>query len=150
MEPRRLDRAERLSIEREALTANARSKLQTGMLLYYSAHDYSRSISKLREAIEQAKVENDDSTTYSSLSVLGQALLQLNYESEAAKVLTEIEQMIIAKKSFVVGDETAFLESAFAERIEVPTVRRIASILAPKCRDKDFKNRLSALAERTI
>jgi hypothetical protein len=100
----------------------------------------------LQEAIGQGKVENDDSTVYSSLSVLGQALLQLDRKSEAVDVLKEIEQMVLAKKPVVIGDETLFFEGARAQGLEVPTIKRLASVLAPLCRDPEFESRLKALA----
>lgn len=146
LEPPDLIKAEAFSRERERVDARAYNKLQTGMMLYYVAKDYPRAVAKLEEAVSQGKAENDDSTVYSSLSVLGQALLQLDRRSEAVNVLEEIEQMVLAKKSFVVGDETLFLENARARALELPTIRRVASILAPVCRDPEFGNRLKALA----
>jgi len=146
LEPPNLIKAEAFSREREEVDARAYSKLQTAIMFYYVAHDYPRAVAKLEEAVSRGKAENDDSTVYSSLSLLGQTLLQLDRKNEAIEVLKEIEQMILAKKSFVIGDETLFLESARARGIEVRTVKRLASILASVCRDPEFGDRLKALA----
>jgi hypothetical protein len=148
-EPPNLIKAEAFAREREQVDARAYTKLQTAMMLYHVARDYPRAVAKLEDAVRQGKAENDDGTVYSSLSVLGQALLQLDRKTEAVRVLKEIEQMVLAKKSFVVGDETLFLESACAHGVETPTVKRLASVLAPECRDPEFKSRLRALAEPT-
>jgi|SRR5208282_620014 len=145
-EPPNLAKAEAFSLERERVDPRAYTKLQTAMMLYHVRGDHSRAVAKLQEAIDQGKEENDDSTVYSSLSVLGQALLQLGRKSEAAHVLKEIEQLILAKKAVVVGDETLFLEGARAQGLEVPTIKRLASTLAPLCRDPEFETRLKALA----
>lgn len=147
LEPPNLTKAEAFCREREQVDARAYSKLQTAMLLYHVARDYPRAVDKLEEAITQGKAESDESTVYSSLSVLGQALLQLDRKSEAVRVLKHIEQMIVAKKAFVVGDETLFLENARTRGLEVPTIKRLAAILAPLCRDAEFADRLRALAE---
>jgi hypothetical protein len=146
-EPPNLIKAEAFAREREQVDARAYTKLQTAMMLYHVARDYPRAVAKLEDAVSQGKAENDDGTVYSSLSVLGQALLQLDRKNEAVRVLKEIEQMVLAKKPFVVGDETLFLESARAQGLEMPTVRRLASILAPECSDPEFGDRLRALAE---
>jgi hypothetical protein len=146
-EPPNLIKAEAFAREREQVDARAYTKLQTAMVLYQVARDYPRAVAKLEDAVSQGIAENDDGTVYSSLSVLGQALLQLDRESEAVRVLKEIERMVLAKKSFVVGDETLFLESAHAHGVEIATVKRLASVLAPECRDPEFESRLRALAE---
>jgi tetratricopeptide (TPR) repeat protein len=146
-EPPNLTKAEAYSRELEQVDPRAYTKLQTAMLLYHVAGDYPHAIAKLEQAVSQGKAENDESTVYSSLSVLGQALLQLDRKSEAVRVLKEIEQMVLTRKSFVVGDETLFLESARARGLELPTVKKLASVLAPLCRDPEFANRLRALAQ---
>lgn len=145
-EPARLREAERLALERENLMGDASSMLQTAMLFCHSLHDYSRTATKLRETIDKAAAEGDIRTAYTSLGLLGHALLQLDRKSEAVVVLKEIEQMVLANKAVVVGDETLFLEGARAQGLEVPTIKRLASTLAPLCRDPEFRGRLKALA----
>ena len=120
--------------------------LQTGMFQYYTAKDYQGAVAKLREAITKGKEEGDNRTVYSCLSLLGRALLELGRTNEAASVLGEIEQMLLDKKPFVVGDETAFLESARNRGLEVESVKRIAAALTPLCRDPEFTRRLKTLA----
>lgn len=149
-EPPNLTKAESYSRERERLDPRAYSKLQTAMLLYHVAGDYPRAVVKLEEAISQGRRENEDGTVYSSLSVLGQALLQLDRKGEAIRVLKETEQMVLTNKSIVVGDETPFLEGIRARGLELSTVKRLASVLAPLCRDPEFANRLRALTEDTV
>jgi len=144
-EPRRLAEAEVLSGERERLTASAYSKLQTAMILHHGARDYARAVPKLEEAIARGKAEHDDGTIYTSLSLLGQACLELGHTEKALAVLAEFEKMVASKKSFVVGDETCFLEALRARRLESERVTRLASTLAPVCRDSAFKERLKAL-----
>lgn len=147
MEPPNLAKAETFSIEREKVDGSARSKLQTAMLNYHSGRDPARAVTKLQEAVAKGRKENDNSTIYTALGLLGRALLDLNRTDEAVEILRQIERLILAKSSFVVGDETIFLEAASAKGIELPTVKRIASFLAPVCEDGEFKNRLKALAE---
>jgi len=146
IEPPRLDQAESFAHERELLSSDAYTKLQTAMMLYYAVHDYNRTVPKLREAIDLGRVQNDQRTVYSSLSLLGQALLKLGHTQEALTVLSEIEEMVSGKKSFVVGDETSFLESIRARGLEADRVTRIATALIPLCRDPEFKRRLTALS----
>jgi|SRR5580658_2153893 hypothetical protein len=147
LNPPNFVKAEAFSRERENADPRAYHELQTAMMFYYVANDYPRAVAKLEEAINHGKAENDDSTVYSALSVLGQALLQLDRKREAVRVLQEIEKMVLAKKPSVIGDETLFLETAMGRGLELPTVKRIASILAPVCRDPEFGSRLKALAE---
>lgn len=146
-DPPNLTKAEAYALEREQLDRRGYTKLQTAMLLYHVAKDYPRAVAKLEDAISQGKAENDESTVYSALSLLGQALLQLDRKSEAVQVLRQIEQMVLAKRAFVVGDETLFLENARTRGLEMRTVKRVASILAPLCRDPEFSKRLRVLAE---
>ena len=146
MEPPRPDRAEELSLAREKIDRSGQSMLQTAMVFYYSLHDASRTSAKLREAIKQGKAEEDDSTIYSSLSLLGLALLDLDQAEEAAKVLREIKGMVEEKKSFIVGDETAFLKRAQSRGLELEQVRTIASLLIPICHNPIFLNRLKELS----
>jgi len=138
-------RARQLCIERERNINNAYNLLQTGNFLYYSADDYSEAIKKLREAIAAGRRERDTRSVYSSLATLGLALLKNGQEQEAANVLRDIEQEIADKHLFVVGDETAFLELAFNQGVEIDRVKRIAVALAPLCRDPDFARRLNIL-----
>jgi hypothetical protein len=146
MEPPELRKAEAVSREREKVRPCAYNELQTAMVLYYVAHDPLRAESKLLEAIEHGKAESDYSSVYTSLGLLGQSLLDLNKTSEAAGVLREIEQMILAKGRFVVGDETTFLEMARIRAVDVESVRRIATALVLLCRDPQFRRRLELLA----
>lgn len=146
MEPPKPDRAEKLSLVREQMDQSGQSMLQTAMVLYYSQHDASRTLAKLREAIEKSRAEQDDGTVYSSLSLLGLALLDLDQVEEAAKVLREIKHMVEERESFVVGDETAFLERAQNKGLELDHIRTIASALVPICRNPMFLDRLKALA----
>ena len=115
------------------------------MVLHHGLHDYSRAVPKLEEAISHARVERDDRTVYTSLSLLGQAHLELGHISEALAVLSELEEMAATKGTFVVGDETCFLENLKARRLETGRVARLASSLASVCRDPAFKERLGAL-----
>lgn len=145
MRPRDLSKAEEFALERERVSDNSNSRLQTALLLYYAADDYPRAIDKLREAIDKTASDGDERTRYASLSLMGQALLDLNRRSEACIVLDEIERMIAARRPIVVGDETGFLEKARDQGLEVNRVRRLASELEPVCRDPEFRKRLQDL-----
>ena len=145
-EPPNFARAEILSAERESLGPDAMSRLQTAMLFYYSIHDYGRAESKLREAIELGRTQNDQRTVYTSLALLGKTLLDEGRTSEAIRIFSEIERMVFSKQQFVVGDETQFLETLRARGLESERVTRLASSLAPICRDPAFKQRLEVLA----
>jgi hypothetical protein len=146
MEPPRLDLAERCSLEREHLARTVSNVLQTAMLLCHAAHDYPRAKVKLEEAIDLGTKANDDGAVYSARALLGQALLELNRKTEAATILSQIEGMVLAKKSVVIGDETLFLEIAREKDIDPVAVRRVASLLAPNCPDPEFAKRLQKLA----
>jgi tetratricopeptide (TPR) repeat protein len=108
-DPPNVSKAERFCFERERNQDTSYNKLQTAKTLYYLYGDYPRAMAKLREAINTGKTEDDQRTVYSSLSLLGQALLELNRTDEVSEVLGEIERMLLDKKPFVVGDETPFL-----------------------------------------
>lgn len=56
-----------------------------------------------------------------------------------------IEQMVVARMPFVVGDETLFLERAHKAGLNARRIIRIASSLIPICRDPAFARRLSEL-----
>ncbi len=146
-EPPRVEEAESFSLERERIKPSAYNRLQTAMVLYHVTRDPKRAVEKLRAAIETSRKENDFTTMYSVLSLLGQCLLDLNETAEAGAVLNDMERMIATRKPIVVGDETPFLEKAFDRNLEKTTVRRIAGVLAPRCRDPKFGQRLAALAE---
>jgi hypothetical protein len=146
MEPPDIIRAEEFCLEREAARNTGYNKWQTAMTLYWVAHDCSRTVAKAREAVQKAMDEGDTKTAYSALSLLGLALLELDLTDEAGAILREIEAMIRERKRIVVGDETLFLERANKRGLERPTVKSIASILAPVCGDAAFAERLQSLA----
>jgi hypothetical protein len=145
MEPPSWAKAEALSMKRERLALSSYSKLQTARILDYGTADYTRA-PKLSEAIAQGKAEGDDKTVYTALSLLGQASLELEDVGRALAVLSELEQMVARKGSFVVGDETPFLERLWERGLQVARVKRLASTLTKACRDPAFKERLNSLA----
>jgi hypothetical protein len=146
-EHRELEKADRVSLEREGLAPSAYSKLQTAMLRYWAAHDPPRAIEKAREAITEGRQEQDDSTVYSALSLLGLALIDIGEVSSASAIIPQIEQMLDEHRRFVVGDETCFLEAAKSQGLEVVAISRIAARLEPVCRDPEFAERLRALTK---
>jgi hypothetical protein len=146
MEPPSWAKAEALSLKRERIALSPYSKLQTAMILHQGATDYARAVSKLSEAIALGKAEGDDKTVYTALGLLGQASLELGDLGRAVSVLGELEQMVARRGSFVVGDETLFLERLSERGLEVARVKRLASTLATVCRDPEFKERLNSLA----
>jgi tetratricopeptide (TPR) repeat protein len=139
------DKAEVLSEEREQLAQSAYSRLQTAMILQHGIRNRGRAIEKLKEAVAEGRGERDDKTVYTSLSLLGQAHLELGQSKEALAVLSQIEEMVGRKASIVVGDETCFLEELRLRSLETERVSRLASTLSSVCRDPDFKERLRAL-----
>lgn len=146
MEPPDITRAAEFCLEREAVRNTSYNKWRTAMMFYWSAHDYSQTVAKAREAVQKAMDEGDTKTAYSALSLLGLALLELDRTDEATATLGKIEDMVRQRKSLVVGDETLFLERANARGLERTTIRRIAKVLAPVCRDATFAGRLQALS----
>jgi hypothetical protein len=145
-EPPLWTKAEALSTEREGLAASAYSKLQTAMILYHEADAFARVVPKLEEAIARGRAEGDDKTLYTSLSLLGQAHLELGRTQKALAVLGELEGMVARRAAFVAGDETSFLEGLGARKLATERVTRLACTLVPVCRDPAFKERLTALA----
>ena len=146
MEPPDIVRAEEFCLEREAARNTGYNKWQTAMMLYWSAHDCSRTVTKAREAVQKAGEEGDTKTAYSALSLLGLALLELDRTDEASVTLREIEDMVRQRRPIVAGDETLFLERANTRGLERQTIKSIAIILAPVCRDAAFAKRLQALS----
>src|SRR5919197_6003983 len=111
-EPRDIPRADAACLAREELAQTAYSKLQTAMVRYWAGHDYQGAIVKAREAISEGKKEQDDSTVYTALSLLGLGLMQVGDHSGVTDIIDQIEQMIDDNRHIIVGDETSFLESA--------------------------------------
>jgi len=149
MQPPDLAKAESYSLERERISGTGQAKLQTAMMLYWSMHNPSRTVTKVQEAITAARQERDDKTVYQSFGLVGLALLDLHQEEEAARILGEIEKMVAARLRIVVGDETLFLERLFRATQEAKTkttIQNIARILFPVCREPEFTARLKALA----
>ena len=146
MDPPQLAKAEALSRERESLTGSAYSRLQTAMILHHGAHDFTRAVPKLEEAIAQGRTEQDEKTVYTALSLLGEASLELGRNEQAIRALGQLEQMVERKEKFVVGDETRFLEALHLRHVEPERVIRLASTLASVCRDRAFKERLQTLS----
>ncbi len=116
------------------------------MMLYYVAQDYRRAAAKLREAMDKGREEDDSSTVYSSLSLLGLACLDLGDITDAVGALKELESIVLEGKPFIAGDETLFLERMRSKGLEAASVIRIASAVAPSCRDGEFASRLRALS----
>jgi len=145
-EPPELSKADAVCLERERLAKTAYSMLQTAMLRHWRAHDYVQSVLKAREAIAAGRREDDDSTVYSALALLGLGLIELGNDDAVKDVIDEIEQMISRRKRIIIGDETTLLERARTRGLNVSTIRRIANRLAPNCRDPEFSKRLNALA----
>jgi hypothetical protein len=146
MDPPSWAKAEALSMKRERLARVSYSKLQTAMILHHGAADYARAVPKLLEAIAHGKAEDDEKTVYTAMSLLGQGSLKLGDVDQALAVLSELEHMVARKGSFVVGDETPFLESLRERGLEVARVKRLASTLSKACRDPEFQKRLHSLA----
>ena len=146
MEPPDITRAAEFCREREATRNTGYNKWQTAMMLYWSANNHSKTVTKAQEAVQKATEEGDTKTAYSALSLLGLALLELDRTDDVTAILGKIEDMVRQRKSLVVGDETLFLERANARGLERPSIRRIANILAPVCRDTTFASRLQALS----
>jgi len=115
-------------------------------MLYYTVHDYVRTLTKLREAIALGKSQKDYPTVYSSLGLLGRTALELGQVQEAAEALAEIEGIIADGHPCNIGDETTFLEATRSRGLELSRVKRIAASLAPLCRDAEYKRRLQSLA----
>jgi hypothetical protein len=149
MDTPQLAKAEALSREREGLAGSAYSRLQTAMILHHGAHDFTRAVPKLEEAIAQGRTEQDEKTVYTALSLLGEASLELGRNGQAIRALDELEQMVERKGKFVVGDETRFLEALYLRHVEPERVTRLASTLASACRDRAFKERLQTLSMRS-
>lgn len=146
-EPKRLSKAEELSTKREAIKQDAASRLQTATLFYYSMHDYERTVAKTREAIALGRSSEDSATTYTSLSMLGLSLLKLNRIDDALQALDEIEAIASGLKRFVVGDETSFLEALSERGLAKDRVSKLASLLASRCRNPVFREKLLALSK---
>ena len=144
-EPDNLPEAEKLSLEREALSGDAGTRLQTATLFSYVLQNDERTVQKAREAIELGTAQDDSITVYTSLSVLGQSLLKLGRVPEAILALDEIGAMVEAKRRIIVGDETAFLEALQEQHLGGGRVAKIASTLVPRCRNEVFKRRLESL-----
>jgi tetratricopeptide (TPR) repeat protein len=104
-EPPDTNAAETLSGERELLVPSAASKWQTAMLLYLHKHEPAQTLARVNEAIADAKRTGDSGVAYSCLALAGLALLDLERIDEADRVLEQIEQVVFARQSFVVGDE---------------------------------------------
>lgn len=147
-EPPLWEKAEAISSERERLIPSAHNILQTAMVIYYGSGDYKRAVLKLNKAIAHGKEEDDDKTTYAALSLLGQAYLEMGQNQEAVDILSHLEKMVAGKKSFVAGDETSFLENLKARKLEIERINKLASVLAPVCRDPSFRERLAVLIMR--
>jgi hypothetical protein len=145
-DPPDTSRAEQLSLEREALDPSAESKWQTGMLLYWHKHEPAAALTKLHEAIAQAKSTGDSGLVYTCLALSGLALLDLKRLLDGEKVLEEIERMIEQREPFVVGDETLFLEKGRRAGLSPSRVARVAALLIPICREPTFIQRLKDLA----
>jgi len=141
----RLAKAEEYALRREKLSDSGYACLRTTMMFFYVARDYPRTVTKCFEATEKSRADGNDSALYQSLALLGQVLLELDRTDEARNALTEIERMVVERKRIVVGDETCFLESATRKNIELGTVKRIAAMLVPWCRDSEFRKRLQNL-----
>jgi hypothetical protein len=139
--------ADSISTEREAISADANSKLQTAMLRCWAAHDYRGTIPKAQQAIAEGESEGDHSTVYTALSLMGLASLQVDDLVNATVAIDHIEQMIQGQHRIVIGDETPFLEAARARGVRLDAVARIASRLAPICRDPEFAKRLRELVK---
>jgi len=77
---------------------------------------------------------------------LGLALLGLDHTDEAGANLREIEVILWQGGQIVVGDETLFLRWTNMRGLERPTIKSIASILAPFCRAALFAERSQNLS----
>jgi len=150
MEPPDIARVEAFCLEREAVRNTGYNKWQTAMTFYWVVRDSRRTVIKSREAVQKATEEKDSKTLYSALSLLGLALLELDRIEEAGATLNEIGNMARRKMRIVVGDETLFLERANERGLDRPTIKDIANILAPVCRDQSFAERLRALAVQEL
>jgi hypothetical protein len=104
-------------------------------------------LAKPTEAAGEARSAGDSGVVYSCLAPSGLALLDLDRLQSAEQVLEEVEQMVVTRQSFVVGDETLFLERARKVGLDATRITRIASSLMPICRDPAFARRLNELCQ---
>jgi hypothetical protein len=147
--PPDLSKAEAYCLEREQIIGTGYAKAQYAMTLYWTMDDPARTVTKAREAIAASRHEDDDTTVYQSLALLGLALLDLHQDDESIRVLDEIHKMVVERRRIVVGDETLFLERLRVQTKDVKTIatiQEIAKTLSPVCRDREFTLRLKKLA----
>ena len=141
-----LNKAETYYEEREQFFPGPETLLDFAMFLFYVKRNSSRALAKTQEVLAAAYELGDSSRAYTALSLKGRALLELGRSHEALDVLDELERMVAAKKSFVVGDETSFLECLRERALASNRVSLLASKLAPICRDPAFRERLLVLS----
>lgn len=144
-QPPDFEKVEEYSRELEKLILTGYSKLQTAMRRYWSMRDPMKAFLKAEEAIAAAQQEGDTRTEYQALGLIGLVLLDLKKPREAEKVLQRIEQMVAERGSFVIGDETLFLERLAENGLHRHRVQELARTLEPFCRDPEFRARLAKL-----
>jgi len=147
LEAQEAGQTEAIYLEIETLEDTAYNRLQTAMFYYVLRHDAPRAAPKAREAIRKARETDESAVIYQALALLGRTLLDMGETHEPERILAEIEQRILALKKCVSGDETWFLESAAKHGVGLETVRRIAKLIGPHCREEQFVRRLKALED---
>ena len=133
-----LQKAESYFLEREGLAPGAYAKYQTATFYFYILGSSAKTVKKIDE-IKTLKTVDDRASLYSSLALLGQALLKLDQAADAGKVLQEILSLIRMNPSGLpYGDEINLLQAAISNPTLAPRCREILDLIIPKLRSQEY------------
>jgi hypothetical protein len=138
-------RAERFFLEREGLSGDLHSKLETATFYFYVLRDFSKTVEKVKE-MGVVHGAHSSPSYYSALSLMGQALLELNRIEEADRILKEMYVMVQSDETHLpYGDEINFLEHASLHPALASKCRLVAVDILPRIRSKEYAKRAQRL-----
>lgn len=145
-----LAQAESYYREMEDIFPDRETDLRFASFYFYSLRDFSKTVDRVPfMPVLEGQGRKDIRFYYSALTLKGQALLYLNRNQEAARVLQELANIIESAPHYVpYGDEFNFLNEMTCRKLELELCRQLAAIIVSRVRDREFKDKfLSMLKE---
>jgi len=139
-------KADHFYLERENLSKDAHSKLQTATFYFYVLQDFPKTIAKIDEIGKLRRHVDPD--YYSGLSLKGQALIECDDLQGVSDVLEEMQTMTETTRARLpYGDEMNFLERAISIPRFESKCRRILATIIPCMRSPEYLVRAKRLLD---
>jgi tetratricopeptide (TPR) repeat protein len=140
-----LDKAKGYYAELERTFPGRETDADLAMFYFYTLRDFDKTIQKVRQmgSLEEQR-KTDIPSYYTSLTLLGQALLNLGRSHEAEKVLLDLTKLVdLFPRQVPCGDEMNFLEEMTKRQVAPVLCKHLLGFVIPRLRDPEYQSRAS-------